>query len=280
MASQSCLIGSVCAVFLFTCPGYAADSSHVILSDGHPVVQASLPPLNLDDKARHDLITNAVSRKTHQATPKDFKPAEGARVPSSLHILAFPPDTEPPELRQYAYAHLDREILVIDALMLEIVLVIPLPEDKWTGQDAVGQFEAQIAWAGGMQGFTDQQRAAAYQYAVSLKSQPGTVGASGISTEQGLPRDATIRAGVEIPESITLTPFPTDMALPQQNLAFANLRDGRVIFADATTRRIVGIVARNEVPDADDKSPGSRDPLKHLEESGSGSAYTSPNEKR
>ena len=283
MRPRSYLFASMCAFFLAP-PTYAAGPPQVTLSGGHAVQQLSLPPLNLDAAARQKLVAKAVKRNTHQVTPKDFKPAEGEHVTPSVEVNAFPPDTDPPELRQYVYANLDREIAIINALTLTTVLVVPLPEPLWTGQDAIGQFEAQLAWAGGMRGFSEEQTAAAYRAAVSMQDDPGTSGAaSGTSGAQNIPDGVTIRAGVQVPESIILTPFPPDMAseLPQgQSLAFAVLNEGRVIVADADKRTVIGLIAQDEILAAAKKSPGSRDPLKHLEETGSGSAYTSPNEKR
>jgi hypothetical protein len=133
MRPGSYLLACMCAFYL-TPPTYGAGPSQVTLSGGHVVEPSSLPPLNLDAEARHKLVAKAVERHTHQATPKDFRPAEGERVSPSVHVIAFPPDTEPPELRQYAYAHLDREIAIINGLTLTTVLVIPLPESAWTGQ--------------------------------------------------------------------------------------------------------------------------------------------------
>ena len=89
------------------------------------------PPLHLTDQQRQAAIDAIVERKSHQATPKEFKPEVGASVPRQVDIHTMPPTLASalPTLQQYMYAHLDREIVILDALDNKIVALIPLPEN-------------------------------------------------------------------------------------------------------------------------------------------------------
>ena len=51
---------------------------------------------------------------THQPTPKEFRPEIGAAIPRTVDLHA-PPSAlldEIPALKQYMYAHLDRQISI------------------------------------------------------------------------------------------------------------------------------------------------------------------------
>ena len=84
---------------------------------------------DLSDRQRQTVIDAIVERKSHQATPKEFKGEVGAKVSSKVNIHAMPPRivSEVPELKDFMYAHLDQEIAIVDALDDKIVAVIPLP---------------------------------------------------------------------------------------------------------------------------------------------------------
>ncbi len=88
-------------------------------------------PLELSEQDKVVVIRAAVETKSHQKTPKDFTPAVGASVPKSVFIHAFKPEValKLPALKNYWYAYLDREIVLIDAMQNKVVAVIPLPAE-------------------------------------------------------------------------------------------------------------------------------------------------------
>ena len=95
---------------------------------------------DLSDRQRQTVIDAIVERKSHQATPKEFKGEVGAKASSKINIHAMPPRivSEVPELKDFMYAHLDREIAIVDALDDKIVAVIPLPANLASESPAVG----------------------------------------------------------------------------------------------------------------------------------------------
>jgi hypothetical protein len=126
----------VCALAI---PAAAAENTEqsgpaaggVILSvpQGGVVKPEKKPELNLSNQQQQAVIDAIVERKSHQATPKEFKGEVGATVSPKVDIHAMPPRivSELPELKQYMYAHLDREIAIVDAHEKKVVALIPLP---------------------------------------------------------------------------------------------------------------------------------------------------------
>jgi hypothetical protein len=109
-----------------------------------PAAQTNSPPaaleatrglLKLSEQDSAAVIEAAVEAGTHQKTPKEFTPALGAPVPSSVFQHAFKPEIvrEMPVLKHYWYAYLDREIVMIDSMQKKVVAVIPLPAKYLSG---------------------------------------------------------------------------------------------------------------------------------------------------
>jgi hypothetical protein len=98
-------------------------------------LDATQGPLKLSEQDRATVIKAAVEAKSHQKTPKDFTPAVGAPVPRALYSHAFKPEVvrNVPTLKHYWYAHLDREIVLIDSMQKKVVAVIPLPANFVSG---------------------------------------------------------------------------------------------------------------------------------------------------
>jgi hypothetical protein len=92
-------------------------------------IEVTIDSLKLSEQDKAAVITAAVEAKTHQKTPKEFTPAVGAPVPTALYRHAFKPEIarKVPALKQYWYAYLDREIVLIDSMQKKVVAVIPLP---------------------------------------------------------------------------------------------------------------------------------------------------------
>jgi hypothetical protein len=95
-----------------------------------PAAQTNSEPVaQLSEHLKATVIKAAIEAKTHQKTPKEFTPAVGAPVPSSVFQHAFNPEITRavPELKHYWYAYLDREIVLMDGLQKKVVALIPLP---------------------------------------------------------------------------------------------------------------------------------------------------------
>jgi hypothetical protein len=109
---------------------------------------------------------------------------------------------------------------------------------------------------------------------------------------QSAPRDQLIMAGADIPSGLMLNALPVELVaqLPAvTRLHYARLDDGRLILADPASRKVVGIITRDEgtrtagggTKEATTGAGGteeqkSPDPLKEREQSGKPSAYTGP----
>ena len=99
--------------------------------------EATKSPLKLSEQEKAAVIRAVFEAKSHQETPKQFTPAVGASVPKEVYVHGFNPEIarQVPVLKQYWYAYLSREVVLIDGLQTKVVAVIPLP----TPSESVGQ---------------------------------------------------------------------------------------------------------------------------------------------
>ena len=141
-------------------------------TDSQSVASEATPngPLNLSDQDKAAVIKAALDAKSHQATPKEFKPAVGAPVPKEVFQHGFKPEvvSNTPVLKEYWYAYLDREIVLIDALQKRVVAVIPLPAKHVTGEQP-HQGAAEPASKANEQGATSAGSVPAYTSPESLR---------------------------------------------------------------------------------------------------------------
>ena len=247
--------------------------------EGELVTESKKPPVDLTAEQRQKVITEVVARNSRQATPKEFKPELGAAVTRFVDIHAMPPalNNDVPALKNYMYAHLDRTIVIVDALNKNIVALIPLPENLAQESDKEVKVTA-LDTVGGLGGLKPEQLRALYQSAGG-ETQP-------------VPQQALL-AGADVPDSITLQPLAPDAAAqaPQlHGLHYAKLQDGRMLLVDPNKRKVAGIITQDEgtstaaagaaTTGTGDKGAGSgeptADPLREREESGKPSAYTGP----
>lgn len=84
----------------------------------------------LNDKQKQAVISAALSINSRQKTPKEFAPSVGTTVPKEVYLHAFDPSTvqEVPPVKEYWYALLDREIVLVDALSMKVVAIVELPQ--------------------------------------------------------------------------------------------------------------------------------------------------------
>ena len=130
------LLAGACALSLHTAfsakLSAAERDSNVSLSGDGGVVTVDAerkPPLELSEEQRRDIVEAVVRVDTHQPTPKGFTPQIGAPIPRTVDLHA-PPSAildEIPALKQYMYAHLDRQIAIVDALARKVVVLIAVP---------------------------------------------------------------------------------------------------------------------------------------------------------
>jgi hypothetical protein len=179
------------------------------------------------------------------------------------------------------YAHLDREIVLADPLALKAVAVIPLPESDWANENKLGTHEAIVNAVGGLAELSDAQLRTIYQGVSGAGAAP-PAGKADEARAQPAPDGQTLMVGSTLPANVALNPLPPNVTaeLPRlQGLAYAKLQDERVLLVDPNARNVVGVIAQEEgrgAPRGVEPEMQTRDPLRHLEESGSGSAYTGP----
>ena len=243
------------------------------------VTEAKKPALNLSDEQRQTVIAEITARDTHQATPKEFKPEMGVTVSRFVATHAMPPKlaNDVPVLKEYTYAHLDRNIVIVDALEKKIAALIPLPDNLAWDDKKPDQKAAAVKAVGGLGDLTPEQRHALYQ--------------SAIGEAQSVPEQAML-AGADVPDSLTLQPLAADIAaqMPQmQEWQYAKLQDGRMLLIDPKSRKVAGIITQDEgmgtasasgngaaTTGASGAGQNSGDPLREREEDGKPSAYTGP----
>jgi hypothetical protein len=302
--ATSALVGFACTFVIG--PAFATDAggdstknagaaSGVILSKDGAVPEPGVPALALSPEKKQIVMDAIMRLDTHQATPNEFTPAPGADIPRAVNIHALPQTVlnAVPTLKGYMYAHLDREIVIVDALGQKAAVVIPLPKDRWAGE-VPGTHEAALNAIGGLAGYSDEQLRVIYQGVNEAVSEATSEAAPSLGQTTGqnttrndihvqpVPNGDALIAGSNVPAKMMLTPMPPNIAgrIPQlQGLGFAKLQDGRLLLADLQARKVVGVITQEEGTGATaghETEKGSRDPLRHLEDSGSGSAYTGP----
>jgi hypothetical protein len=263
--------------------GSAATSESGHSVESHPVdmAGASRPELDLTEEQRQEIMDAVVRQDTHQATPKEFKAAIGSDIPRTLdlHALPRPLVYDIPALKEYMYAHLDRNVVLVDALEKKVVVLIPLPENLIYSGGKPDKKEAAANAVGGLAGLSDEQVRTIYQRAMGV---------------QPVPDQPPMRAGAQVPTSMSLIPLPPDVGAqvpPVQHLHYVKLADGRLLLVDPQQRKVVGVITQEEgariVQDAKPAPDGgsttgigtgtlARDPLRGRERTGNPSAYTGP----
>jgi hypothetical protein len=282
----SVLLAGVCALALGPALGAETDAakpgpggSNVTLSGSGPVQQpGGKPALQLNEAQQLAIRDEVLRRESHQATPHDFKPEVGGKVPSTINIHGLPQSLleQIPALKEYTYAHLDRTILLADSLENRIVLVMPVPDNLvQASTGGAAQKEAAVQAVGGLSDLKPDQLRSIYQ-AANGPPQP-------------VPQGAPMMAGASVPAAVTLAPLPGEVGtqLPQaQGWQFAKLQDGRMLLVDGQ-RTVVGVITQEEGARTADgggkpgntgvaKDTKSPDPLHAREQSGRDSAYTGP----
>lgn len=120
--------GTAVALALMTLPALAQNTDKTTI---HPTQlmaeKAQRPPLQLDDRQKAEIRAAVELQDTAQKAPKDFRPTVGGEVPKAItmHAMPLPLLERLPSLKQYDYAKLEDEVIVIDPMAKKIVAVLP-----------------------------------------------------------------------------------------------------------------------------------------------------------
>jgi hypothetical protein len=95
-----------------------------------PATQAQpKPPLTLTDQERQAILAAVGPADTSDKLPEGFKPQVGAKAPTQkklpTHPLPQALSTKFPTLKQYDYAKLEHQVLIVDPMNKTVVATIP-----------------------------------------------------------------------------------------------------------------------------------------------------------
>jgi hypothetical protein len=127
---KTLIYGAAAALTLMTLPALAQDAAKdkaTIQPTELMAQQPQRPPLQLDDTQKGEVRAALKGEDTTQKAPKDFQAAVGGTVPKDVTTHAMPPALlqQVPSLKQYGYAKLDDEVLVIDPMKKTIIAILP-----------------------------------------------------------------------------------------------------------------------------------------------------------
>lgn len=95
-------------------------------------------PITLSDEQKQLVIDAAVKANSRQKTPKEFSPALGENIPKGVYLHGFRPETvqKMPMLKEYWYAFLDREVVLVGGSKSKIAAVVDLPQRLIAGEQS------------------------------------------------------------------------------------------------------------------------------------------------
>ena len=116
-------------------------------------VDSKRPQLQLSDQQRNAIQNALETENTEQKTPQKFEAKVGEAVPLTMTVDVMPESLVQgdPALKQYGYAKLAKDVLVIDPLKKTVIAVLPrksptsgkdLPPGDWAatrGRELTGQ---------------------------------------------------------------------------------------------------------------------------------------------
>jgi hypothetical protein len=121
---KTVMCGATAALIVMSMAALADDKT---LSPNDITVAAKRPMLQLNDQQRTAIQDALETENTEQKTPPKFEPKVGDTIPSTMTVDAMP---EPlllrePSLKQYGYAKLSKDVLVLDPMKKAIIAVLP-----------------------------------------------------------------------------------------------------------------------------------------------------------
>jgi hypothetical protein len=137
---KTLMYSAATALVLMSIPALAQDKT---LDPNKITIDAERPPLQLNDQQRTAIQNALETENTEQKAPDKFEPKVGDTLPAIMTVDAMP---EPliqrePSLKQYGYAKLPKDVLVLDPMKKTIVAIIPLKVPT------SGKAEAPLDWA-------------------------------------------------------------------------------------------------------------------------------------
>lgn len=137
---KTLMYSATAALVLLSMPALAQDKT---LDPNVITVDAQRPQLQLNDHQRTAIQDALETENTEQKAPDKFEPKVGDALPATMTLDAMP---EPliqrePSLKQYGYAKLSKDVLVLDPMKKTIIAVIPLKVPT------TGKAEAPADWA-------------------------------------------------------------------------------------------------------------------------------------
>ena len=99
----------------------------VTLDPNSITIEAKRPPLQLNTAQSAAIQEALETENTEQKTPPNFQANAGEAVPASMTVDVMPESLiqREPSLKQYGYAKLPQDVLVIDPLKKTIIAVLP-----------------------------------------------------------------------------------------------------------------------------------------------------------
>jgi hypothetical protein len=98
------------------------------------------PALKLTEQQKAEIRDAMVGVHNAQKLPKGFAPQVGAKIPTALKTSPVPSplNLKQPALKQYDYAKLPKDLLIIDPMKLTVVAIIPRKLPVTTGSAVSG----------------------------------------------------------------------------------------------------------------------------------------------
>ncbi|HEY6023249.1 MAG TPA: hypothetical protein VIV34_03625 [Pseudolabrys sp.] len=121
---KALICGAATALALLSSAALADDKT---LDPNGITVDASRPQLQLSDQQRAAIQDALETVNTEQKTPPKFEAKVGEAVPLTMTLDVMPESLiqREPSLKQYGYAKLAKDVLVIDPMKKTIIAVLP-----------------------------------------------------------------------------------------------------------------------------------------------------------
>jgi hypothetical protein len=147
---KALFLGIAAALVALTFSAQAEDKT---LDPNGITVDAKRPQLGVSDQQRAAIEGAVEFQNTEQKTPPNFEAKVGDVIPSTMTIDVMPESLirREPSLKQYGYAKISKDVLVIDPLKKTIIAVFPrkapsagkdVPPADWAakrGRELTGQ---------------------------------------------------------------------------------------------------------------------------------------------
>jgi hypothetical protein len=137
---KTLLYSAATALVLMSIPALAQDKT---LDPNGITSDVQRPPLQINEQQRTAIQDALETENTEQKTPDKFEPKVGETLPATMTVDAMPGPLiqREPSLKQYGYAKLPKDVLVLDPMKKTIVAIIPLKVPT------TGKAESPTDWA-------------------------------------------------------------------------------------------------------------------------------------